>query len=878
MGIKRVTELRKQAKYDEALEMARMDNSNVSDEWTKMSLFWALRDMVKNVLVPAGKIDEAGNMINEMKQLLPDMKDDKGIGAGVLESMLKSIVPNDGGIMEISNISKTEPLKAYEQFISKFDRSGKNLNKHFHEDYGWILYRYMKADAVNLTSVDVRRLLKDYVFLKNVRPSMLHSMMLNFAINFARDNKDFNLYNFYKLWGCNNLRNEDFCKSTFDGHEIRSLIYRMFSLFVESDYGVDFEGVLDELSLDGDKRVFRHRGYLVERFREAFLWCIINHHKAGDNGGVDKYFSLYEKCFLKYKPSKWNSEILKQAVRCMGNDDKSHFVRFFKEWDYNKLREDDWKEEAGSDGKNYPSLASKCARACFEHVKYEVERNADCKSDIEWLYVFYDIVLKKLPDDEWLKREYAMVCRWMGNTDKAVSVYKKLMLTLGDKFYMWSELASCITDNNVLKTGLLLKALRLENNEDFICEVHLGLAECLINEGAYKEASKQLEAYLINRKKHNWSISNEYDNLLKKIDNKEKGRDKFLDFNQCVFDAENFVYDDYDSRVFVLTNKWVNDNVERCSLYDGDCITFQIKSKRFNCLRKAKPGDMFICRYYVKKENRKKTVIPLTCVKSDEEPWSLLPVKYGIIDYVNSEKSKLHILTSESDMIFYKYSNKEFKEGSFVSFREYVRENKNEKIKSVVGLKVCSEEEAVPHFNTRTGVVDDVNEKKCLFHITFGRNMIGDIVKFSSTELRPSVGDFLKATFIIKKNKEGMERIRFIDIQKSDVESYGLKKVIEGRLRVKFKGAHYGTSRVADFAFVDDIYVHHDLLVKYDIRQDCKVKAKAVLSNGGKMKIYEMEVLNGIYYDDNDDSYEDNDDLISDDDLMNDDLMNDDDV
>ena len=95
------------------------------------------------------------------------------------------------------------------------------------ESYGWIIYRYIKSEINTLDSVSVRKYLWDYMNLKNDRPSMLHSMILNFGLNYSKEHSDFNLLNFFNLWRPGNLRYEDKTNSEHEGNNIPSLISRI---------------------------------------------------------------------------------------------------------------------------------------------------------------------------------------------------------------------------------------------------------------------------------------------------------------------------------------------------------------------------------------------------------------------------------------------------------------------------------------------------------------------------------------------------------------------------------------------------------------------------------------------------------------------------
>lgn len=93
-----------------------------------------------------------------------------------------------------------------------------------HEQFAWELQKEGKL-IFEKEKVDVqqaRKLLSDYIKLKNSRPSQLHSLFLRFADKIT-DREEFKLISFLKLWDLNNLREEDFESFSKDGKTYPSI-------------------------------------------------------------------------------------------------------------------------------------------------------------------------------------------------------------------------------------------------------------------------------------------------------------------------------------------------------------------------------------------------------------------------------------------------------------------------------------------------------------------------------------------------------------------------------------------------------------------------------------------------------------------------------
>lgn len=846
MAVKDVTILRKSGKLIEAYKLAKQELSEDPNQWTRMSMFWVLRDLAQSVFIPKHDVQKARACLSQMHSLLPLMVDDSGAGEKALKNLLKQLQPNADLIKSASELSKSDPTTAYNNVVSAIGSKGESIDKSLHEDFGWIIYRYIKADGDKLKSTKVRGLLRDYILLSNDRPSMLHSMILNYALNYSKSHLDFSLYNFLKMWGIENLRSEDFNDGWVDGHNIPSLVSRICKALIDCNADFDIKEFIDSF----DKR---RQTEVLEYLRQNFFWKLMNLQKSNDTSTLFTTFEEYARKYSAFSGTHWHSEILKIANRFYSDDNSTRFFSFTKCWLGNgNFLDEDWKKEKSEDGTEYQSLVVKTAKRCYAALKNNTQLRSDLEN-VEWLKALYKCIYERDSNDDWSIRNYATLCKWSGNIDEAIDVYKKLLLDMGEKYYLWAELADCITSDNFVRTGLLLKSLKLEHNEDFLGEIHISLAKAWVEEGYGINAKNELDLYVKHREEKGWNISEECQRILNNLSNISSSKQENL--NQYIRRAEDFVYDKFDWKDYVLTDKWTFNDVERCSFYDGESISFSVKIKRFPILRKCQVGDVISWRCKVSSETisdpnfsawlkrtiTKTTINPLLAKRSQQKRWSTLPLKYGVIDYINIEKHVLHIITQDNVKVFCPVGKHNYDIGEFVSFRQYEKEKKDEKVTCAADVKPCSKDEALPNMPTRIVVVDDVNDSKKLFHVVLGLNKVSDIVKYSETNIRPQIGDFLRIIYYIKTSKEGKKRIKFLDVKTSDVGCSGVKGTVTGRLSLKYRDDH----SAPDFAFLKDFYVHRNLLRKYNITTDCELTAKVVLGGDNKWKVYDLELPNG---------------------------------
>jgi hypothetical protein len=226
-----------------ALEIARSLFSNDPyDEWIQKALAYPLIGL-SNYCITINDLNSALNYFQELNSI-----DFQGCADDIIEKQKSLLRPRiDINYLEVQkaeefskNGKNQEALSIFKSLISQ-----NKLKELHHESYGWIIYRYIKTEENNLSSFEVRTFLRDYINLKNERPSMLHSMILNFALNYSKSHIDFKFYSFFLLWNPENLRRDDLHDgSTQNGDKIPSLISRICRYFVNTDTIFDIDKIL----------------------------------------------------------------------------------------------------------------------------------------------------------------------------------------------------------------------------------------------------------------------------------------------------------------------------------------------------------------------------------------------------------------------------------------------------------------------------------------------------------------------------------------------------------------------------------------------------------------------------------------------------------
>lgn len=849
MSAKEITLLRKSGKLKEAYEMAISNLRMVpQDPWVQTSLFWVLRDICQQ-LCDRNEMDEASKFLREMALLLSKMmmKDEQMNNA--YNRLYKRLQPNGNIVQTALELSKSDPVTAYEQVKNYIDHSD-TIDSSLHEDLGWIIYRYINNinREKSKSSIEVRKLLNDYINLKNERPSMLHSQILNFALGFSREHSDFKFYRFFLyFWRPETLRTEDLCKNFYDNSEIPSLISRVCRQFIDSGEDINIEELCEKINLS--------RIEVLDLIREPQFWRIMNLHKENRKDEMFAAFTIYNEKNASYGASYWNSEVLKIAERYMNENESDawKFIKFFKDWRYENLRDDDWREETDDKGNTYPSLAVKTIKRCYEYIKNLRQKDSGM---LIWLSSLYDVLMKHVKADEWILRQRATIYTWQQQYDSAISIYKQLLLDLSDKYYIWSELANYVQDDEDLKIGLLSKALLLERNEQYLGSIRLALADLFLRRNLKSEALYELNAYKRNHDK----VSNKYSELIRQFgDSTNIVPDNKKIYKKFATIAEEYAFSEIGAKEVMLVDKWqTKEGKNYCIFANGVNLTFQTNVRLFPFLMKEEIGTLFRVKYYEKKVKEQpsqdlfttfllmkqpiiKTKYILLCISKIERPlWSEFPQKYGYVKNLNEDKKLLSIVTQDSKQVCQVYEKEwgNISKGDYVTFRECVyKKEKGEEI--IIGnLEKVDKDTALSNFKLGIAVVDDVNTSKELFHFTFGPGTIDGIVQFSDTDLRPEVGQYLEMRYCITKNVKGEFKALVLYIAETDEVNLKAVKTIQGHLTLGYRNDSH--SNAPDFAFIDNYYVHRSILEKYCITEDCDVTAFAVYAGAGKWKVFEI--------------------------------------
>lgn len=229
MTIKEITFLRKNGRLKEALFAAEEAFSIDKNNYTSSALFWCLNDLHK-----LQTDNEAQDTFKRMLSLYNDYCLGDSYMMNSIKSIERSLLPHYCEIKKIlDEIKQGADAITLCKSISLYFDTG-DLDEKLYEDYGWIIYYALKQTDLN--SVYNRKvLLFNYLKLNLPRPSILHSCILSEAVKVEQNTPlQFRIRDFFKMWGSENLREEDWSQyTTKDGKALPSLVEKLVGVYAK---------------------------------------------------------------------------------------------------------------------------------------------------------------------------------------------------------------------------------------------------------------------------------------------------------------------------------------------------------------------------------------------------------------------------------------------------------------------------------------------------------------------------------------------------------------------------------------------------------------------------------------------------------------------
>ena len=813
MSFKEVTSLRKAGRLQDAYNMAKADLEQEKSKWTYSAMFWVLSDYGKQYIAQ-GQQDKARECLDEMINLLDGMDDNEGYAEKAINYLHRQLIPNWNLVYNMSELAKAGNVEEAFEKLTEVHKSAP-LDAALHEDFGWVIYRYLNKSYEKIGSVNARKALAVYMDLENERPSLLHSQILNVATKVSEKYDDFKFLPFLRMWGVMNFSDDDFCTSYWEGKEISPLVERIIERCFKLGYTLDEVQEAFEVNprINNVVDIFsRYSFFEISKLYKGEVSLLIK--------SIDDYLNAINGKEIK---NEFHSKILSMYLRKLPEEEISQVIPALGKWGFNSFRKEDWAREEYEE-KEMPSLVEKAIGRYLKALKLRQYQD----TNVAFTELLNEAI-SRYTDGDQLERNLALIRIAQGEKAEALSIYRNLLLKL-NRYYVWKELSDA-TDDKTLKISALCKAIISEPQDKFLGSVHLALASLLIEENQLEVAKGELNTFRNIYQREGWGPNDAYKRLVQLIPDSVVGTtDNKPFYLDHILPAEEFVYSDIEWTTLVVCDIYIqkknNKEIEKAKLVSADGVEISVRLKTLKEKKNKVKGTCYDMKI-IKHEDGKYEVGLIK--KSNKVIGDVLSTVICYVDYYNKDKNCYHLVSQKNEQMILR-QNVQLKEGQFCSCYE-VPQSDNDRAANAIFSKIEDKESSFILFPSKTAIVDHVNESKQLFHCVFGRGM-DIIVRFPETTLRPQVGDYVKIYYIRKKLKDNRVVRKMLHIEMSDSCEVQLKKSTSGciRLNINSKGQKFG--------FVEDYYVPNRFVK--DIEDDDYVKVDVVF-NGERWEVYRLQ-------------------------------------
>lgn len=663
---KKVFELRKNKQLSDAYSLAlKLIEEDSNDEWTQKAYAWVLIDIIK-IEIGKNNLNQANQFFNQLNSINFYKRDE------IIDKQIQYIQPklnvNFQEVLQAENLSKNGNHQASLNIFRNLYKNGKLTTDNL-DSYGWAVYRYLKNNYANIELDEVKRMLFAYLNLKNLKPSLLHSVILQFTVMYSSNKKEFDFYRFLQIWNPQYFRDEDRQDQYKDGKTYPSLVKKVLRILFETNSNIDLNYLTSKI---GDQDL------VIETFRESYFWKLFNLHKNENYQTLWKDFNFYVSNYSNIGASHWHSEILKLANRFMTEDNTWRFFDFFIKWNYKNFRNEDWQEEHNGEH-IYKPLAVQSISLVNEYIKNKNINN----NSLLCIEELYKVALENIGHDKWLLRNYAILLNRLNKQNDAIKIYNDIILDLSDQAYIWHEFSSLVANKDLdLAISMLCKAVTIQKNEDFLSQVHLDLASLLVKTNEFPEAKAELIKYENQRNLKGWKLSDQFNQLNQIVGDIKQSENNKEFYYEKIDLAEDYIYSEIEWTDLILYDHFTTkDKKKRLLFSDFNDIELMVNPFKFSILKNAKKNEVFKFKLYFDQINEKYMVLKVN--KSElvkEDMLQNASSDIAIVDHVNEKKELFHYIVDRSNDGIVRFNQTKIKAriGDFIEIKYFKTFNKKQ--------------------------------------------------------------------------------------------------------------------------------------------------------------------------------------------------------
>lgn len=230
------------------------------------------------------------------------------------------------------------------------------------------------------------------------------------------------------------------------------------------------------------------------------------------NFQYNKLFQVYEisKEFQFSKPSEGYSFLFKAFHKFLKEGD--NYLSFADWWDFDNFREEDFKKEKMSNGKEIMAIAEQAYIAYAKHLLPKTTSEGEIVFDREKTKAFLEklsVLADNYPDYQYPAYFKAKLLLALGDKDNMLESLLPFAKKKRNDFWVWEILAEAFSNDSEKVFACYCKALSCNSPEEMLIGLRQKMARILIAKNNFNEAKTEIELLLKARKEHDYKIPNE---------------------------------------------------------------------------------------------------------------------------------------------------------------------------------------------------------------------------------------------------------------------------------------------------------------------------------------------------------------------------------
>lgn len=388
--------------------------------------------------------------------------------------------------------------------------------------------------------------------------------------------------------------------------------------------------------------------------REAqteFGWALFKQSKelmAAKNVSLD-VVKRNLKDYLKLdveKPSVLHSCVLQLAAK-LASQDKLSMLVFYRLWNLDFLRPEDFERFRAEDGNEYSSLAEKV----IQQAGKEAAASGNAREQ-EHVLPRLDAAIKQFPDNVWLKQDKAKVLLSLGRHDEALPLGFAVAKAKPNDYWAWGLLGDIVsrTDGEAA-LGCYCKALSCPAEDKFTGQIRLKVAQRMLESNHISAAKFEVETVIRVKEGEGQKIPEEatkiaslpwFSETRAASSNRDFYKSKLPAAEALLFGSLPWI-DACVGEKYAAPGK--EDKPKRTIFLRSSSAPMEASIPESKLgRRKVAPGDAIRVKGEFDDNQRFKVFVLEG--REAESGWDVFPETIGVVDHVNREKGVLHFIVN----------------------------------------------------------------------------------------------------------------------------------------------------------------------------------------------------------------------------------------